>query len=151
MPAGAASTTSPARLASSLRLIIARLARRARQEALGAGEDLTASRIAALATIERYGPITLGDLAALEQVRPPSMTRIVARLEETGLTTREVDARDRRSVKVQVTEEGKRVLDRSRTRRDAFLAQRVARLTEEERDRLARALPLLEQLLEEED
>jgi DNA-binding MarR family transcriptional regulator len=52
---------------------------------------------------------------------------------------------------VQVTEEGKRVLDRSRTRRDAFLAQRVARLTEEERDRLARALPLLEQLLEEED
>jgi DNA-binding MarR family transcriptional regulator len=145
----AAPDAAAAGLASSLRLTIARLARRVRQEGVTARDDVTASRLAALTTIGALGPITLGDLAAVEQVQPPSMTRIVARLEEAGLTEREVDPQDRRSVRVRITDKGKRLLARSRTRRDAFLAQRIARLTAEERDVLARALPLLDQLMED--
>jgi DNA-binding MarR family transcriptional regulator len=140
---------SPARLGSVLRLTIARLARRVRQEGVSAGDDITASRLAALSTIEAIGPVTLGELAAVEQVQPPSMTRIVARLEESGFAVREVDAKDRRVMRVRVTDDGRRLLARSRTRRDAFLAKRVARLTDDERELLARAVGLLDELLED--
>jgi len=145
-PAPARPTISPAGLASALRLAVARLARRVRQEGTSAGDDLTASRLAALTTIEALGPITLGELAAIEQVQPPSMTRIVARLEEGGLVERQVDANDRRIVRVRVTAVGKRLLTQTRTKRDEFLAQRVARLTEEERELLERVIPVLEKL-----
>src|SRR4051794_39767192 len=137
---------SPARLASVLRLTVARLARRVRQEGTSAGDDLTASRLAALTTTEALGPITLGELAAIEQVQPPSMTRIVSRLEEGGLVERQVDESDRRIVRVYVTPEGKRLLAQARTKRDEFLAQRVARLADEERELLERAIPVLEKL-----
>ena len=142
--------TSPAGLAAQVRLAVARLHRRARQEGTSAGDDLTASRVAALATIEKLGPITLGDLAAEEQVQPPSMTRIVARLEEQGLVARAVDANDRRVARVQITPAGRTLLDATRTRRNAFLAKRVARLTDDERATLAAAIALLERLLEDE-
>ena len=148
-PSPARPAISPARVASELRLAVARLARRVRQEGTSAGDDLTASRLAALTTIEAMGPITLGELAAIEQVQPPSMTRIVARLEEGGLTDRQIDANDRRIIRVRVTDEGKRLLTQSRTKRDEFLAQRVARLTEDERELLARAIPLLERIQED--
>lgn len=144
-----ATDVAPEVLAARLRLANARLARRVRREALSAGDDLTASRLAALATIEDLGPITLGDLAAEEQVQPPSMTRIVARLEEHGLTTREVDAQDRRIVRVQITAAGRQTLERSRTRKTAFLAQRVARLSPDARAALVEALPVLEQLMDD--
>ncbi len=137
---------SPPQLASRLRLAVARLSRRISREATSAGDDLTASRLAALVTIEHFGPITLGELAAVEQVQPPSMTRIVARLEELGLAARETDPADRRVMRLRTTERGRTLLERSRTRRDAFLAQRVARFTDDERALLARALPLLERL-----
>jgi DNA-binding MarR family transcriptional regulator len=140
---------APEALAARLRLVNARLARRVRREALGTGDDLTASRLSALATIEDCGPITLGELAALEQVQPPSMTRIVGRLEEHGLAEREVDPRDRRVARVQITEAGRNVLARSRTRKTAFLARRVGRLSPHERRALADALPVLEQLIDE--
>ena len=145
----AATEIAPEVLAARLRLANARLARRTRQEALNAGDDLTASRLAALATIEQLGPITLGELAAEEQVQPPSMTRIVARLEEHGLATREVDASDRRIVRVRITDLGRQTLARSRTRKNAFLAKRVARLSPEARAALADALPVLEQLMDD--
>jgi DNA-binding MarR family transcriptional regulator len=140
---------TPEVLAARLRLANARLARRVRREALSAGDDLTASRLAALATIEDLGPITLGELAAEEQVQPPSMTRIVARLEEHGLTSREVDSQDRRIVRVQITDAGRQTLARSRTRKTAFLAQRVARLSPDARAALVDALPVLEQLMDD--
>jgi DNA-binding MarR family transcriptional regulator len=133
-------------LASRLRLAIARLSRRIRQQAASTGEELTASTQGALASIERLGPITLGDLAAVEQVQPPSMTRIVARLEEWGYVTRVVDPTDRRVARAVITDEGRELLARSRTRKDAFLARRVAELTDAERSLLGRALPLLERL-----
>ena len=121
-----AAVLAPEDLAARLRLASARLSRRVRQAALSGGDDLTASRLAALATIEDVGPLTLGELAAVEQVQPPSMTRIVARLEEHGLAVRQVDPNDRRIARVQITDAGRETLARSRTRKDAFLARRVA-------------------------
>jgi DNA-binding MarR family transcriptional regulator len=141
--------TAPAELASHLGLAVARVNRRARQEGLTTGDDLTASRLAALATIEKHGPITLGEVAALEQVQPPSMTRIVARLEEHGLVMREVDPADRRVARVRITPAGTDVLAVTRTRRNAFLARRVARFTDDERATLAAAVPLLERILDD--
>jgi DNA-binding MarR family transcriptional regulator len=138
-----------AELASRLRLAVARLHRRARSEAITAGDDVSASRLAALATIEKAGPLTLGELAAEEQVQPPSMTRIVSRLEEQGLVTREIDPSDRRVARVVVTPAGAELLAVTRTRRTAFLAQRVARFTPDERRTLADALPLLERILDD--
>jgi DNA-binding MarR family transcriptional regulator len=133
-------------LASQLRLAVARLNRRVRQQAAATGEELTASTQAALASIERLGPITLGELAAVEQVQPPSMTRIVARLEEWGYATRVVDPSDRRVARAAITDAGRDLLARSRTRKDAYLARRIAELSDAERALLARALPLLERL-----
>jgi DNA-binding MarR family transcriptional regulator len=133
-------------LASQLRLAVARLSRRIRQQAASTGEELTASTQGALASIERLGPITLGELAAVEQVQPPSMTRIVARLEEWGYVTRVVDPADRRVARAVITDAGRELLARSRTRKDAYLARRVAEFTDTERALLARALPLLERL-----
>ena len=147
--AAAEDAAAPEELAARLRLVNARLARRVRREALGTGDDLTASRLSALATIEDCGPITLGELAALEQVQPPSMTRIVGRLEEHGLAEREVDPRDRRVAYVRITDDGRNVLARSRTRKAAFLARRVGRLSPDERRALADALPVLERLIDE--
>jgi DNA-binding MarR family transcriptional regulator len=149
-PRAAATTASSdaelAELASHLRLAVARLNRRIRQQAATTGEELTASTQAALATIERLGPITLGELAAVEQVQPPSMTRIVSRLEEWRYVTRVVDPADRRVARVAINDTGRDLLARSRTRKDAYLAQRVAELSASEQALLARALPLLERL-----
>jgi DNA-binding MarR family transcriptional regulator len=147
MPSRTASETlDVTELASQLRLAVARLSRRIRQQAASTGEELTASTQGALASIERLGPITLGELAAVEQVQPPSMTRIVARLEEDGYVTRVVDPTDRRVARAAITDAGRTLLARSRTRKDAYLARRVAEFTDAERALLARALPLLERL-----
>ena len=148
-PSAAPSRGDTAELASRLRIAVARVNRRARQEGVTSGDDITASKLAALATVEKHGPITLGDLAAFEQVQPPSMTRIVARLEEQGYVVREPDADDKRVVRVRVTPNGIEVLAAMRTRRTAFLAQRVERFTDEERAALAAAIPLLERILED--
>jgi DNA-binding MarR family transcriptional regulator len=142
----AAGTDDVAALASQLRLAVARLSRRIRQETAIAGEALTSSSQAALASIEALGPITLGELAAVEQVQPPTMTRIVARLEEYGYATRVVDPADRRVARAAITDSGRELLAVSRTRKDAFLARRVAGLSDAERSVLERAVPLLELL-----
>jgi DNA-binding MarR family transcriptional regulator len=140
---------TPAALASRLRLTLARLSRRVRQEGALTEEDLTPSRLAALTTLDESGPLTLGQLAAQEQVSSPNMTRIVARLEERGLAERELSNTDRRIVRVHITERGRAMLVRTRSRRDLFLARRVGRLTPDERAVLARAVPVMEKLLED--
>lgn len=133
-------------LASELRLAVTRLARRLRQEG---AEGITPSQLSALASIEHHGPITLGDLATHERVQPPTMTRIVAALADQGLVAREVDPDDRRVARVRVTSAGRRLLARSRRRKAAYLASRLRRLDDDERLLLARAVPILERLLEE--
>jgi DNA-binding MarR family transcriptional regulator len=138
---------APIPLPSQLRLAVLRLSRRLRQQAVG---DVTASQLSALHAIAKHGELTLGELAAIERVAPPSMTRIAARLEERGLVDRRADVADRRVARVAVTGAGREILDETRTRRDAYLAVRLQSLTPEEHDLLARAVPILERLAAEE-
>ena len=135
-------------LTSRLRLVVARLNRRLRQEAGSA--EVSPSQLAALGTIERRGPLTLGELAASERVQPPTMTRVVSALEEAGLVTRTVDSADRRVARVAVSPAGLRFLDKHRSRRNAYLARRLRTLSPAELATVERALPLLERLVEDE-
>ena len=146
-PAMPAVTPAEAELASRLRLVVARLARRLRRETEG---NVSPSQISALSSIARLGPLTLGELSTAEGVRPPTMTRVVACLEEAGLVSRTVDAADRRVSHVAVTANGNRWLDRNRGRKDAFLASRLDALDPDDRATLARAVELLEGLAESE-
>jgi|SRR5919201_1003019 DNA-binding MarR family transcriptional regulator len=140
-------TIDQADLAARLRLAIARTARRLRQEA---GEELSPSQTTALATIDRHGPLTPSELAARERIQRPTVTRIVARLEERGLVQRARDPQDGRSSLVALTSEGRDLLARGRTRKDAYLARRLRELDAQERETLQRAAAILERLLEEE-
>ena len=133
----------PAELASRLRLSVMRLARRLRQES---DAGLTPSMLAVLSSIEHAQPVTLGVLASMERVQPPTITATVGRLEQMGLVRREVDAADRRISRVSLTAAGQRLVRRNRTRRDAFLAQRLRRLSGEELETLWRAAGILERL-----
>src|SRR3954468_2168887 len=128
-------------VAAHLRVVLARAARRLRQEA---GTDLSPSQTAALATIERRGPLTPSELAACERIQRPTATRVLARLEEAGLVERAADPTDRRSSLVSVTEEGRELLDHLRTRKDAFLARRLDALEPDELEVLQRAADILE-------
>jgi DNA-binding MarR family transcriptional regulator len=138
-------TSSQADLAVRLRLAVARTARRLRQEA---GEDLSPSQTAALSTIERHGPLTPSELAEREQVKRPTATRVIARLEELGLVDRARDPHDGRSSLVALSETGREVLARVRARKDVYLARRLRELDAEERATLDRAAAILERLLE---
>ena len=131
-------------LASSLRLAVMRLARRMRSER--ADSSLTLSQLAALATLERHGPMTPRELAAAERVRPPSLTRLSASLEAAGLVTRTDHPTDGRQVLLAVTDAGVALLREDRRRRDAWLAQRLLELDADDRDVLRRAARLLDRL-----
>jgi DNA-binding MarR family transcriptional regulator len=139
------STSSDQELASRLRHAVARSARRLRQEA---GTDLSPSLTAALATIERHGPLTPSELAQRERVQRPTVTRTLARLEEDGIVQRAADPADGRSFLVSLTPAGLELLHEVRTRKDAYLARRLRELDDEEREALARAADVLERLLE---
>jgi DNA-binding MarR family transcriptional regulator len=130
-------------LAARLRLAITRTARRLRQEA---GTDLSPSQTAALATIDSNGPLTPSELASLERVQRPTATRIVARLEEKGLVERAADPADGRSFIVSPTAQGRTLLRKLRTRKNAYLARRLRGLGAEEVAALARAADILERL-----
>lgn len=133
-------------VAAHLRLVITRTARRLRTEAsAGLGPSLGA----ALATVERWGPLSPSELADREGIRRPSATRIVARLEEEGLVGREPDPDDGRSFRVSLTAQGVEHIRDVRSRKDAFLARRLERLSAEDRATLDRASDLLERLLED--
>ena len=132
-------------IGSALRLAVLRLSRRLRQETTGSG-DVTPSQLSAMVALARRGEITLGELAALEQIAPPSMTRIAARLEEKGFLERRADASDRRVARVALSAAGLELLRVSRERGDAFMSSRLDLLSDEEQELLARAVPLLERL-----
>jgi DNA-binding MarR family transcriptional regulator len=133
-------------VAGRLRIAINRLQRRLRQESLG---GLSPAQASALGSVSRHGSPTLGELAATEQVQPPTMTRIVARLAEAGMVTREADANDRRSARVRITPSGLRALERMRTRKNAFLLRRLGELGPDEQRHATELVALLEHLLEE--
>lgn len=131
-------------LASSIRLSVMRLARRLRAER--SDTSLTLSQTAALATLDRSGPLTPGELAALERVQPPSMTRIVASLQDAGLVERRRHETDGRQVLLEASDRGRALLREDRRRREAWLARRLAELDAEERAVLRAAAPLLDRL-----
>jgi DNA-binding MarR family transcriptional regulator len=131
-------------VASRLRVAVNRLQRRLRQEALG---GLSPGQASTLGTVRRLGSPTLGELAAEEQVQPPSMTRIVGHLVAAGLVCRETDVADRRSVRVRVTPEGERMLHRIRRAKNAFLVRRLDELAPDDRRRADELVALLEHLL----
>jgi DNA-binding MarR family transcriptional regulator len=117
-----------------------------RQEA---GEELSPSLTAALATVERHGPLTPSELASRERIQRPTVTRVLARLEEAGLIQRTADLYDRRSSLVAITAAGKELLAELRTRKTAFLAARLETLEPEERATLEQAADILERVLEQ--
>jgi DNA-binding MarR family transcriptional regulator len=139
-------TTPVLDLAVRLRLAITRTSRRLRQEA---GPGLSPTLTAALATVDRHGPLTPSELAARERVQRPTATRLVARLEELGHVQRAADPLDRRSALLSVTPEGRALLDELRGRKTAYLAHRLEQLDPEERAALDRAAAILERLLED--
>jgi DNA-binding MarR family transcriptional regulator len=144
-------TSTPAadlgELPARLRLAIARTARRMRQEA---GTDLSPSLTSALATVERHGPLTPSELAEVERVQRPSATRIVARLEKAGLVDRAADPGDGRVSLVSASRDGRALLRRLRTRKNAYLARRLRDMPAEDLAALERAADVLERMLEDE-
>jgi len=138
-------------IAARLRLAVVRTARRLRQDAYEAEGDgvLSPTLTAALATVERFGPLTPSELAEREQIRRPTATRIVAHLVDLGHATRTPDASDGRSCLVAATPQGRALLKRLRSRKNAYLARRMRRLDPEEVETLERAADILERLLDD--
>jgi DNA-binding MarR family transcriptional regulator len=131
-------------LASSLRLSVMRLARRLRLEK--SSDSLSMNQLAALGTLNRCGDLTVGELAGIEKVKPPSMTRTVNSLVDAALVTRRPHPTDGRQVIVDLTPAARQVLDEDRRRRDAWLAKRLAALSPDQRALLRDVAPLLEEM-----
>ena len=134
-------------LPARLRLAITRTARRLRQEA---GDELSPSMTAALATIDRHGPLAPSRLAELERIKRPTATRVLRRLEEEGLVGRAVDPLDGRAALVSVSPDGRALLRKLRSRKNAYLARRLRDLPPEDIATLERAAAVLERILEDE-
>jgi DNA-binding MarR family transcriptional regulator len=127
---------------------VSRLARRMRAQRLASGLEpgLSDTQLAALAALVAHDVMTPGELAEHEKVQPPSMTRVIAALEESGLVIRAPHATDRRQVVLRPTEQGLEVVRQYRRLREAWLAQRLRELTPQERALLRQAAPILEKL-----
>lgn len=135
-------------VAAALRLSVTRLARQLRQQS---DAGLTPTQLSALAAIERHGPLSPGALAEHERVAAPTITRVTTHLAEAGLIDRMADPDDRRAALLVATRAGRDMLRRARTRKDAWLSARVARLDADQVAALAAALGALEALTELDD
>jgi len=145
-----AKDTSLTDAAAQLRLGIVRTARRLRQEAAAEASGLTPTSTAALATIERHGPLTPSELAVLERVQRPTVTRTLGCLEREGLIGRTPDPADGRSALVSVNAAGRERLRRLRGRKNAYLAKRMREMPAADVATLERAAEILEGMLESE-
>ena len=142
-PSAAPIAADPAeRTADRLHSAAIHLLRLLRREDARTG--LSAPRLSALSVVVFGGPLTLGELANAEQIRPPTMTRLVSALENEGLVTREPDASDGRLTRIRATPRGRTLLMRGRARRVAALSAEVRALTEADRDVVERAVEILE-------
>jgi DNA-binding MarR family transcriptional regulator len=142
-------TTTDAGLATALRISVSRLARRLRAQRTSSGLPeamLSETQLAALSALEKHQAMTPGELADHEKVQPPSMTRVIAVLEERNLVHRSAHPTDRRQAVLTVTEDGRALVQRVRRRKDAWLARRMTELTAAERATLRAAVPILEKL-----
>ena len=140
---GMPTTDETAELAGRLRLAITRLARHLRQTA---DSDLSPTQASVLATVSKAGPLALGELAELERVASPTITKVIALLHEKGLVDKLTDPDDRRFVRVSLTAEGEALLERTRARKTAWLARQLQDLSPEDLERLTAATDVLEHL-----
>ncbi len=135
---------NPETLADQLHSAAIGLLRRLRREDDAIG--ITSPRLSALSVVVFGGPLTLGQLAAAEQVKPPTMTRIVTGLEDDGLVERRADASDGRLTQIHATAKGRRILIAGRARRVEALARAVQSLDRQSRAELASGVRVLDRL-----
>lgn len=135
-------------LASRLRLVVGRLHRRIR---IDGRESIPPLQLSAMVTVEQHGPLRLSELARREAVTAPTMSRVLAALDEQGWVVRAPDPQDARGVLITLSPEGGRRLAEVRSHRTALVARRLARLDTAQRDLLRDALPALEALLVDDD
>jgi DNA-binding MarR family transcriptional regulator len=133
------------RTADRLHSAAIHLLRRLRREDARTG--LSAPRLSALSVVVFGGPLTLGELASAEQVKPPTMTRLVSALEEEALVTREPDASDGRLTRIRATAKGRTLLLRGRANRVAALTAEVRALPDADREVVERAVAILEGMI----
>jgi DNA-binding MarR family transcriptional regulator len=126
-------------------LAVVRLNRRLRAQRANSA-TITLTQLAALSTLYKCGPLTPGELAAKEGVQPPSMTRVIAALEDLGYVSRTPHPTDGRQAIVQLSEEGRAFHDAQVTARELWLDKRLAELTEEERELLGRAAEIIDRM-----
>ncbi len=134
-------------LSATLRPALVRLTRVLRNQRVDM--SVTISQLSAMAALATNGPMSAGELAAYERVQPPSMTKVLSTLVESGLVRREPHPSDRRQAIIALTEAGERLLDSERRSRDAWLSQQLARLRPEELALLAQVVPVLDKLAEQ--
>ena len=132
-------------LASRLRLAVVRLNRRLRAQR-DAEAVVTLTQLSAMASLQRHGPMTPGELAACEHVQPPSMTRVVAALAEQGFVERSPHPSDGRQTVVTLTEAGRGYVDAEVSARERWLDAQLAQLTADERNVLSRAVQIIERI-----
>jgi DNA-binding MarR family transcriptional regulator len=143
-PQATADPTAPDTLAIDLRTAVMRTSRRLRVEATG--DIITPGQYTVLALLNGSGPSTLRALAESEHVQAPSMTRIVNALADQGFVTRSANPDDGRQVRVDITAAGRTVLEEARQQRTAWLARRVAGLSEDDRLTLSRAARIMQEM-----
>ncbi|PRY66934.1 DNA-binding MarR family transcriptional regulator [Glaciihabitans tibetensis] len=129
---------------SDLRMTIQRLSRRLRAER--ADETISDGQLSVLAALAKDGPLGLSELSRRERVTPPSMNRTVGALVDAGYTSRVASTEDGRKVVIDLTAEGRRMIEETRQRRDAWFSRRLAELTDDQRQSLAAAAPILREL-----
>ncbi len=134
--------------AAQLRMAVVRTARRLRQEAAAETDGLTPTSVATLASVDRHGPLTPSELAEIERVKRPTMTRTLGCLEREGLVERMPDPDDGRSSLVSINAAGRERLRRLRRRKNAYLARRMRELSTAEVETLAAAAEILERMRE---
>lgn len=144
---GRATTTNRAGLADDLLVMVTRLARRLRRFN---DDGISPTQRSILTTLEKHGPLTHGELADSERVRPPTITAAVDRLEQDGLVTRERCDNDRRVIRVDISPAGRGLLQSGRRQKTAYLERRLRALSAADRAALAAAAPALARLLDEE-
>lgn len=137
---------SPARVADRLHSVVIHLLRRLRAEDAQTG--LTGPRASALSVLVFGGPMTLGALAAVEQVKPPTMTRLVSALEAKGLVIREASSEDARLTLVRATHRGMTLLQEGRGRRIARLQAALQELNRRDVETLRQATVILEEIVQ---
>lgn len=137
-------TPGQAELASALRLSLLRAARRLRSQRVNT--SVTLSQLSALDTVCKCGPLSAGEIAAIERVQPPSMTKILASLENAGWVERSSHPEDRRQSIIAITPAGRDLLSDETRARDEWLAQRLVDFSEEDRRKLSEAVEVLDRL-----